>query len=290
MTEKFEKDEISGTQTTGHEWDGIKELDTPMPRWWLWTMYATIIWSIGYWIVMPAWPLVSSYTAGMIGYSSRASLENVMSEAAAAHATDRAALVTTELSEIQSDQQTYQYALRGGKSAFAVNCSQCHGSGAQGAPGFPNLNDDEWLWGGSVDSIYETIKYGIRSDHDDTRLGDMPAFLDDELLEPAQINDVAEYVLSLSQQPDLDAEAVTRGKEVFAAECASCHGENAKGLREFGAPNLTDAIWFYGGDKETIVRTISKGRANVMPAWVDRLDDATIRQLTLYVHSLGGGE
>ncbi len=290
MTEKFEKDEISGTQTTGHEWDGIKELDTPMPRWWLWTMYATIIWSIGYWIVMPAWPLISSYTAGMIGYSSRASLENVMSEAAAAHATDRAALVTTELSEIQNDQQTYQYALRGGKSAFAVNCSQCHGSGAQGAPGFPNLNDDEWLWGGSVDSIYETIKYGIRSDHDDTRLGEMPAFLDDELLEPAQINDVAEYVLSLSGQPDLNAEAVARGKEVYAAECASCHGENAKGLREFGAPNLTDAIWFYGGDKETIVRTISKGRANVMPAWVDRLDDATIRQLTLYVHSLGGGE
>jgi cytochrome c oxidase cbb3-type subunit 3 len=290
MTEKFEKDEISGTQTTGHEWDGIKELDTPMPRWWLWTMYATIIWSIGYWIVMPAWPLVSSYTAGMIGYSSRASLENVMSEAAAAHATDRAALVTSELSEVQDDQQTYQFALRGGKSAFAVNCSQCHGSGAQGAPGFPNLNDDEWLWGGSVDSIYETIKYGIRSDHDETRLGEMPAFLDDELLEPAQINDVAEYVLSLSQQPDLDAEAVTRGKEVFAAECASCHGENAKGLREFGAPNLADAIWFYGGDKETIVRTISKGRANVMPAWVDRLDDATIRQLTLYVHSLGGGE
>lgn len=289
MTEKFEKDEVSGTQTTGHEWDGIKELDTPMPRWWLWTMYATIIWSIGYWIVMPAWPLISSYTAGMIGYSSRASLENVMSEAAAAHATDRAALVTTELSEVQDDQQTYQYALRGGKSAFAVNCSQCHGSGAQGAPGFPNLNDDEWLWGGSVDSIYETIKYGIRSDHDDTRLGEMPAFLDDELLEPAQINDVAEYVLSLSE-PDRDAEAVARGKEIYAAECASCHGENAKGLREFGAPNLTDAIWFYGGDKETIVRTISKGRANVMPAWVDRLDDATIRQLTLYVHSLGGGE
>jgi len=289
MTENFEKDEYSGTQTTGHEWDGIKELDTPMPRWWLWTMYGTIIWSIGYWIVMPAWPLVSNYTKGVIGYSSRGQLEQVMEEASAAHATDRAALVTLELSDIKDDAATYQYALRGGKSAFAVNCSQCHGSGAQGAPGFPNLNDDHWLWGGSVDEIYETVKYGIRSDHDDTRVGDMPAFLDDEMLTKPEINDVAEYVLSLSQGEN-DKQAAVRGKALFEEQCASCHGKNAKGLKEFGAPNLADAIWFYGGDKATIVRTISKGRANVMPAWADRLDDATIRQLTLFVHSLGGGE
>lgn len=289
MSEKIEKDEISGTDTTGHEWDGIKELDTPMPRWWLWTMYATIVWSIGYWIVMPAWPLVSSYTNGMFGYSSRGVLQQELSEAAAAHASDREILVTMELSDVKDNAQAYQYALRGGKSAFAVNCSQCHGSGAQGAPGFPNLNDDDWLWGGSVDKIYETIQYGIRSDHDDTRLGDMPAFLDDEILETPQISDVAEYVLSLSQS-GRNTDAAARGKEIFAEQCASCHGDNAKGLKELGAPNLTDAIWFYGGDKQTIVRTISKGRANVMPAWTDRLDDATIRQLTLYVHSLGGGE
>ncbi|MEH6526681.1 MAG: cytochrome-c oxidase, cbb3-type subunit III [Sneathiella sp.] len=284
-----EKDEFSGTETTGHEWDGIKELDTPMPRWWLWTMYATIVWSIGYWIVMPAWPLVTDYTRGMIGYSSRGLLEQELAAAADAHSVDRAALVTMELSNVKSDQQTYQFALSGGKSAFAVNCSQCHGSGAQGAPGFPNLNDDDWLWGGSVDQIYETIKYGIRSDHEDTRIGDMPAFLDDELLEKDQISDVADYILSLSQSSQ-NEEAVMRGKEVYVENCASCHGDNAKGLREFGAPNLTDAIWFYGGDKATIVRTISKGRANVMPAWANRLDDVTIRQMTLFVHSLGGGE
>ncbi|PHQ66562.1 MAG: cytochrome-c oxidase, cbb3-type subunit III [Sneathiella sp.] len=289
MTENFEKDEFSGTQTTGHEWDGIKELDTPMPRWWLWTMYATIIWAIGYWIIMPAWPMVSSFTKGVIGYSSRGSLEQALADASAAHATDRAALVTMELSAVKDDARTYQYALQGGKSAFAVNCSQCHGSGAQGAPGFPNLNDDDWLWGGSVDKIYETVKYGIRSDHDETRLGEMPAFLDDELLTRPEISDVADYVLSLSQS-NSDADAVARGKTVFVEECASCHGDKATGLREFGAPNLTDAIWFYGGDKKTIVRTISKGRANVMPAWVDRLDDSTIRQMTLFVHSLGGGE
>lgn len=289
MSDNIERDEHSGTQTTGHEWDGIKELDTPMPRWWLWTMYATIVWAIGYWIVMPAWPLVTDYTRGMLGYSSRGLLEQELAAAADAHSVNRAALVTMELSDVQADPQTYQFALSGGKSAFAVNCSQCHGSGAQGAPGFPNLNDDDWLWGGSVDKIYETIKYGIRSDHEDTRIGDMPAFLDDELLEKDQISDVADYILSFSQSGQ-NVDAVMRGKEVYMENCASCHGDNAKGLREFGAPNLTDAIWFYGGDKATIVSTISKGRANVMPAWADRLDDATIRQMTLFVHSLGGGE
>lgn len=289
MSKEVEKDDVTGTETTGHEWDGIKELDTPMPRWWLWTMYGTIIWSIGYWIVMPAWPLVSSYTEGFLGYSSRGALEQELEEANEAQAGDRAALVTTELEEIKNNDQLYQFALRGGKSAFAVNCSQCHGSGAAGAPGFPNLNDDDWLWGGSVDQIYETIKYGIRSDHDDTRIGEMPAFLTNEMLDRSQINDVTEYVLSLSDTRE-DKEAVARGEVVFQENCASCHGENAKGNREFGAPNLTDAIWFYGKDKDVILRTISRGRNNVMPAWVDRLDDATIRQLALYVHSLGGGE
>ncbi|MCF8468417.1 MAG: cytochrome-c oxidase, cbb3-type subunit III [Sneathiella sp.] len=289
MADKVEKDEFSGTDTTGHEWDGIKELDTPMPRWWLWTMYGTIIWAIGYWIVMPAWPLVSSYTSGFLGYSSRGSLEQELADATAAHADDRAALVTMKVSDVKNDEKIYQFALRGGKSAFAVNCSQCHGSGAQGAPGFPNLNDDDWLWGGSIDKIYETVKYGIRSDNDETRIGNMPAFLTDELLTKDQINDVAEYVLSLSGGEG-DAAMITRGKAVFMENCVSCHGDNAKGKNEFGAPNLTDAIWFYGKEKDIIVKTISRGRGNVMPAWVDRLDDVTIRQLALYVHSLGGGE
>ncbi|MEX0582276.1 MAG: cytochrome-c oxidase, cbb3-type subunit III, partial [Sneathiella sp.] len=226
---------------------------------------------------------------GFLGYSSRGALEQEMVEATAAHAGDRAALVAAELEDVKSNDQLYQFALRGGKSAYAVNCSQCHGSGAAGAPGFPNLNDDAWLWGGSVGEIYETIKYGIRSDHEDTRIGEMPAFLTNEMLDRAQINDVTEYVLSLSEARE-DKDAVTRGEVVFQENCASCHRENAKGNPEFGAPNLTDAIWFYGKDKDVILRTISRGRNNVMPAWIDRLDDATIRQLALYVHSLGGGE
>ncbi len=286
---KVEKDEISGTDTTGHEWDGIKELDTPMPRWWLWTFYATIVWAIGYWIVMPAWPLISDHTRGMLGYSSRANVEQELAAVEESRADVLKALRETELAEVKDNQELYQFALTGGRSHFAVNCSQCHGSGAQGGPGFPNLNDDDWLWGGSVDDIYQTIQYGIRSDHEDTRVGNMPAFLKDEILERDQVSDVTEYVLSLSQE-GRDAEAVARGKEVFANECASCHGENAKGGRDFGAPNLADAIWLYGGDKETIYKTIANGRANVMPAWEQRLDDAVIRQISLYVHSLGGGE
>lgn len=286
---KVERDDHSGTETTGHEWDGIKELDTPMPRWWLWSFYACIVWSIGYWIVMPAWPLVSDYTRGMLGYSSRALVTEELATVAAERAEVTKALQETELAEVKNNQELYQFAVSGGRSHYAVNCSQCHGSGAQGGPGFPNLNDDDWLWGGKVDEIYATIQYGIRSDHDETRVGEMPAFLKDEILEKEQVNDVTEYVLSLSQE-DRDAEAVARGKEVFMNECASCHGEDAKGGREFGAPNLADAIWFYGGDKETVQKTIANGRQNVMPAWVDRLDDTVIRQISLYVHSLGGGE
>ncbi|MBE7636666.1 cytochrome-c oxidase, cbb3-type subunit III [Sneathiella sp. P13V-1] len=286
---KVERDEHSGTETTGHEWDGIKELDTPMPRWWLWSFYACIVWSIGYWIVMPAWPLVSDYTRGMLGYSSRALVTEELATVAAGRAEVTKALQETELADVKNNQELYQFAVSGGRSHYAVNCSQCHGSGAQGGPGFPNLNDDDWLWGGKVDEIYATIQYGIRSDHDETRTGEMPAFLKDEILEKGQVNDVTEYVLSLSQE-GRDAEAVARGKEVFMNECASCHGENAKGGREFGAPNLTDAIWFYGGDKETVQKTIANGRQNVMPAWADRLDDTVIRQIALYVHSLGGGE
>ncbi|GLQ05984.1 cytochrome-c oxidase, cbb3-type subunit III [Sneathiella chinensis] len=285
----IEKDEVSGVDTTGHEWDGIKELDTPMPRWWLWTFYATIVWAIGYWVLMPAWPLVSEHTKGMLGYSSRGNLEQELSAAEAAQADKVAALLATEITEVKDNADLYQFALAGGRSNFAVNCSQCHGSGAQGGPGFPNLNDDDWLWGGSIEQIYQTVQFGIRSDHEDTRIGNMPAFQTDEILERGQILDVAEYVLSLSQE-GRDMDAAGRGKEVFAAECSSCHGDDAKGNTELGAPNLTDAIWFYGGDKDTIVRTISKGRANVMPAWTDRLDDAVIRQISLYVHSLGGGE
>jgi len=284
-----ETDEITGTETTGHEWDGIKELNTPLPRWWLWTFYATVIWAIGYWIAMPAWPLVSSYTKGVIGYSNRAVVAERIAEARAAQSQYLERIEAADLDAIAGDPELLNFAIAGGRSAFAVNCSQCHGLGAAGGVGYPNLNDDAWIWGGTLDDISQTIHYGIRSDHDETRLGDMPAFLRDGLLDREQVADVATYVLSLSGDVE-DSAAAARGADVFAENCAACHQEGGVGMAEVGAPNLSDEIWLYGGDRETVLNSISNGRAGVMPAWTGRLDDATIKQLAVYVHSLGGGQ
>jgi cytochrome c oxidase cbb3-type subunit 3 len=179
--------------------------------------------------------------------------------------------------------------MAGGRSSYAVNCSQCHGLGAAGFPGYPNLNDDAWLWGGSLEAIQKTIRYGVRSDHPDTRDSVMPAFLKDELLTPAQINDVTEYVLALSGQKSDDG-AARRGKIIYAEQCASCHRPTGKGNAEFGAPDLTDAIWLFGGDKKTISDIVAYSRRGVMPAWEARLDPVTIKQIAIYVHALGGGK
>lgn len=283
-------DEISGTETTGHEWDGIRELDTPMPRWWLWTFYATIIWAVGYCILYPAIPLVNSATKGLLGYSSRGEVASVMAAVDEGRGATLEKIRTMELEDIRKDPDLFQFAVAGGKSAYSVNCVQCHGSGAAGGKGYPNLNDDEWLWGGTLTDILITLRHGIRFDGDDeTRLSEMPAFGRDELLERDQIRDVTEHVLSLSGQ-DHDAEAAARGAAVFADNCAACHGEAGAGNQELGAPSLTDAIWLYGGDRQTILETIRNSRQGVMPAWGHRLDDVTIKQLTVYVHSLGGGQ
>ncbi|OUS13323.1 cytochrome-c oxidase, cbb3-type subunit III [Rhodospirillales bacterium 47_12_T64] len=283
------KDEISGVDTTGHEWDGIEELNNPLPRWWLWVLYASIIWSIVYWILMPAWPGVSDYTKGMLGYSQRNEVQMELAEVKASRAGLDEKVLASSLEEITKDQNLNQYALAAGKAAFGDNCSGCHGSGAQGAKGYPNLNDDHWLWGGSLEDIHYTINYGIRSTHDDTRFNDMTAFLTDEILEKADISDVAEYVLSLSGK-STDVKATGRGEEIFADNCAACHDDGGVGNRDLGAPNLSDSLWLYGGDRKTIIQTVSYGRKGVMPTWEARLDPVTVKALSLYVHSLGGGE
>lgn len=275
--------------TTGHEWDGIQELDNPLPRWWLWVWYACIAWSIGYWVAMPAWPLVSDYTRGLLGYSQRLALADEMKAAQGAQSAYRPKILAKSFEAIRTDPELLEFSIAGGRSAFAVNCSQCHGSGAAGFPGYPNLNDDAWLWGGSVKAIHQTIQYGIRSDHPDTRSAAMPAFLKDELLSASQVDDVAEYVLTLSSQPS-NATAARRGTKVFAEQCAPCHRKTGKGNMEFGAPDLTDAIWLYGGDKATIYKTIANSRNGVMPSWETRLDPVTLKQLAIFVHSLGGGK
>lgn len=289
MSEKRVRDEATGTETTGHEWDGIRELDNPLPRWWLWTFYATILWSIGYWVAMPAWPLVADYTRGVLGYSQRAAVAEDIARAKQAQAAYVERLAAATVDEIRADPDLFAFAQAAGRSAFAVNCSQCHGSGAAGARGFPNLNDDDWLWGGSPEDIERTIRYGIRSGHAEARVNDMPAFVADGMLTAAQANDVAEYVLALSGR-STNAAAAERGRALFAENCVSCHGEDGRGNRELGAPNLADAIWLYGGEKADIVQSVSRGRRGVMPAWEGRLDPATLSALSVYVHALGGGE
>ncbi|WP_340117592.1 cytochrome-c oxidase, cbb3-type subunit III [Pelagibius sp. 7325] len=289
MAHKKEVDQVSGIETTGHEWDGIKELNNPLPRWWLWTFYVSCLWALAYWVVMPAWPLINSFTTGVIGYSSRAKLEESMQAARAAQAQYLDRIEQASLEQITNDRELLDFAIAGGGSAFAVNCSQCHGLGAAGSTGYPNLNDDDWIWGGSLEAISQTIHYGIRSEHDETRFNQMPAFGADQILERDQINDVAEYVLSLSSSAT-DAAAAARGETVFAEQCSACHGEDGKGIEDLGAPNLTDAIWLYGGSKADVVATITHSRSGMMPAWTNRLDETTIKQLAVYVHSLGGGQ
>ena len=285
-----EIDETSGVETTGHNWDGIKELDNPMPRWWLWTFYATIIWSLGYILYYPAIPLIEGSTMGISGETVRGNLKQELVVAKDAKAEILAQISSSELQEIRSDENMFRFALAGGESAYKVYCSQCHGSGGQGAPGFPNLNDDDWLWGGDLDAIYTSIKHGIRNDEDDdSRDSLMPAFGADEVLEREQIIAVTQYVLSVSNQ-EHDVTLASAGEQIFSDNCAACHGDNAAGNRELGAPNLADAISLYGNNAELIQTQISQPQHGVMPAWQGRLSDETIKQLAIYVHSKGGGE
>lgn len=281
-------DEFEGIPTTGHEWDGIREYDKPMPRWWLYTFYACIVWAIGYTIAYPAWPLVTGATPGVLGFSTRGMLQQDLANAEAANAVIDAELAAVNLPDIKETPELEQYAISKGAAVFRTFCAQCHGSGAQGAVGFPNLLDDDWLWGGAIEDIHTTITHGIRNDTDpDARFSQMPAF--GEILSAEEISDVVNYVMSLSGEP-ADATKVEAGSVIFADNCASCHGEDAKGGREVGAPNLTDAVWLYGGDYATLVTTVQRARFGVMPAWAPRLSPAEIAAVATYVHQLGGGE
>ena len=290
MAENKRIDEATGTQTVGHEWDGIEELDTPMPRWWLYTLYATIVWAVVYTILYPAWPLINSATAGVLEWSSRGQLAEEIAEEGVRRAPIQAALSRIPIERLPENSALMRQAVEGGRSAFRVHCVQCHGSGAAGTRGYPNLNDDDWLWGGNIQEIHRTIAFGIRQpDLESTHLSIMPAFGRDGLMEPQQIEDVVSYVRTLSGQEAASVSA-RRGATLFAANCSSCHGPDGRGLRQFGAPNLTDAIWLYGGDRDSLRATVTNSRYGVMPAWGGRLDPVTIKMLAAYVHSLGGGE
>ncbi len=278
--------------TTGHEWDGIEELNNPLPRWWLWTFYATIFWALVYTVLFPAWPLITGATPGMLGFSTRANVQAEIDRFAAANGPIQARLVAADLATIRDDPELLQFATAAGGAVFRNNCSQCHGSGAAGvqAQGYPNLLDDDWLWGGAMEDIHTTITHGIRNTTDpDARYSQMPAFGKDGILEPAQIDAVVQHVLAISGQ-EHDAALAAEGATVFAENCAACHGEAGKGDRTQGAPNLTDAIWLYGGDVDSLHYTVTNARFGVMPNWNARLSEADIRSVAVYVHGLGGGE
>ena len=282
-------DVVTGIETTGHVWDDVRELNKPLPLWWVLVLWLTVIWSIGYWVVYPAWPLLTSHTHGMFGYSQRARLMEDVAAGKAAQAKFVSAIAASDLATIAKDPELSRFAAAGGRAIFGDNCAACHGRDAQGRKGFPSLQDDDWLWGGTLEDIATTVRFGIRSPHPQARQNQMPRFGLDTLLEPGQIDDAAEFVLSLSGRPTNSA-AAERGKSLFADQCAACHGTDAKGKLDMGAPNLTDAIWLYGGSKADIVQSIGTGRGGVMPTWEGRLDDATIKQLAIYVHGLGGGK
>ncbi|RKF21716.1 cytochrome-c oxidase, cbb3-type subunit III [Altericroceibacterium spongiae] len=280
-------DEATGTETVGHEWDGIEELNTPLPRWWVWLFYATIVFAIGYTVAYPAWPMIDKATAGVLGWSSHGQLAEEMAEDRQRRAPIMEALALTPIERLPENSDLMRAAVAGGRAAFKVNCVQCHGAGAAGSRHYPNLNDDDWLWGGDLKAIEYTITNGIRQpEHGGTRFSLMPAFGRDGLLTSAQINAVADHVLSLSGK----AKDNPQGAQIFADNCAICHGPEGTGLREFGAPNLADALWLHGDSREDVIAMITNPRQGVMPAWEGRLDPPTIKMLAAYVHSLGGGE
>lgn len=293
MADKIERDEHSGTETTGHEWDGIRELDTPLPRWWLYIFYASIAAAVIYWVLMPAWPMLNGYTPGLLNWSDRRNVaaEVQMLEAARSPMFERLAQANT--ADLARDPELQEFARAAGESVFGDRCQTCHGAGGAGAPGYPVLADDVWIWGGSMAEIEHTLRVGIRSGHPGARMSVMPAFGRDGILTSQQISDVTERVIAMStarQRLEPDMAAAQRGAQLYQDQCAICHGATGAGDRTVGAPSLNDDLWLYGGSRAEIRRQIELGRGGVMPAWENQLDPATLRALAYYVHQMGGGE
>ncbi|MEL7489963.1 MAG: cytochrome-c oxidase, cbb3-type subunit III [Pseudomonadota bacterium] len=289
MSDK-EIDQPTGVETTGHEWDGIKELNNPLPRWWLIILWVTVAWSIVYWILMPSWPGITGHFAGVRGHTERANVEAAINALDAQRSAQMQQLLNvSSIEDVERDPQLLQFAMNAGASLFGDNCATCHGAGGQGYKGYPSLVDDAWIWGGTLENIQKTLHHGIRAAHPETRINVMLAFGETGAFTREQVSDMVEYVTQLAGR-EADQAAVERAAPLFTQQCASCHGAEGKGQQELGAPNLTDAIWLYGGERNDLRQTIYFGRAGVMPYWTERLSDEQITALSVYVHSLGGGE
>lgn len=288
-----ERDPHSGHMTTGHEWNGIRELNTPVPKVaWFFLGVAFLV-SIVLWLLLPAWPTGSSYTKGLLGTDQRSRVAEDLQRAASARANWSQAIEQRDFGEIAADKSLMGTVRRSGRTLFADNCAACHGSGAGGGPGYPSLIDDAWLWGGAPETIAETIRVGVNAPHEDTRFSEMPAFGNDGILDRQSILDVISYLQALSSPgtagaPPDNAAAATTGREIFANNCAACHGDDAAGNPDIGAPDLTDSSWLYGGSRGALYATLSHGRRGVMPAWEDRLSEVERKILTLYLLDLGG--
>lgn len=286
MPTKIEKDALTGTETTGHEWDGLRELDTPLPTWWIYTFWATVVFAVVYCVLYPALPSLSGHTEGVLGHTNRIELARELDEQAKARGKFVERIRAASLADVKKNPELFNFAMAGGRSAFQTNCMQCHGSGGAGSLGFPNLVDDDWLWGGTLADIHQTIAFGVRNGNEKSRQSLMPRFGADGVLTQPQVSAVTDYVMSLSGR----GMATPEGTKLFADNCVSCHKADGKGNAELGAPNLADGIWLYGGDRESVYRSVFTSHAGSMPAWAERLDEATIKMLAVYVHSLGGGK
>jgi cytochrome c oxidase cbb3-type subunit 3 len=285
-----EKDEISGQPTTGHEWNGIKELDTPGPRGVLMFLVVTHVFAVLWWVLMPTWPLGWTYTKGILGRDMHQVTQQAIVDTQQQRAWWTDKIATLPFDQIEADEQLMAVVAEAGHRLFGDNCAACHGQNAQGSSNFPDLTDDDWLWGdGTTEMIAETLRVGINSPHPETRFSQMPAFGRDQMLSAAEVRTVASYVYSLSH-PETSTpeniEQIEAGHELFVNNCAGCHGEEGTGDRELGAPNLTDNFWLYGGNLQTIITTIHGGRQGHMPTWDERLSPTDIKVLALYVHAL----
>ena len=290
MASKIEKDTATGTETTGHEWDGIRELNTPLPKWWVYVWLACIAWAAVYMLLYPSIPYGSGYFHGLLHWSARSEVTHEVAEVDAKRDIYMKRIAALPFAAILRNPRLMQVAETAGAITFAENCQPCHGPGGSGRIGYPALAAGAWLWGGTLPAIQRTITYGIRSGDPKARQSQMPPFGASGMLSPAQIQQVASFVWSRFYGHPAKGEDIAPGAKIFAANCAVCHGAKGQGSFAVGAPRLASHVHLYGDFRAAIVRQVTDPRMGVMPNWDHRLDPATIKAVAIYVHSLGGGQ
>ncbi|WP_173934925.1 cytochrome-c oxidase, cbb3-type subunit III [Chelativorans sp. Marseille-P2723] len=289
-----ERDPVTGQYTTGHDWNGIKELDNRVPRVVKFFLYATILWSIVYWILMPAWPLGVSYTKGLLGIDQRQTVGKAVARGAAQRSVWVDQIAQLDFEAIRQDPALMAIVRETGSTLFGDNCAVCHGTDARGNPGYPSLASNAWLWGGDAETIAETLRVGINSSHPESRYGQMPAFGRDGILDQAAISSIVSFIRNNAEGIDdlgpLDTKGVEEGRELFVENCAACHGESGRGDPSMGVPDLMDDVWITGSNRQTLFRTIWRGRQGHMPHWEGRLSEIDRKILTLYVTNIASGQ